>query len=193
MKNTYFYARVSTFDQNLDRQIIAANECGVPPENVFTEKLSGKDTKRPVLQQLMAKVGSGDTVIVESISRFARNTRDLLDLVEKLNVKEVEFISLKENIDTTTPTGRFMLTVFGAMSEWERDIIKQRQSEGIMAARARGVQFGRPIKKPPANFAEIVKLWEHGKLPFAEVLQRTGLKQATFYNRLREFRSKKRG
>jgi len=112
-----FYARVSAFDQNLDRQLIAANGRGIPSANVFTEKLSGKDTNRPELQRHMGVVESGDTVIVESISRFARNTRDLLDLVEKLNVMGVEFVSLKENIDTTTPTGKFMLTVFGAVAE----------------------------------------------------------------------------
>jgi len=113
----YFYARVSAADQCLDRQLIAADGRGIPPANIFTEKLSGKDTKRPELKRLMSAVRSGDTVIVESISRFARNTRDLLDLVEKLNAKGVEFVSLKENIDTTTPTGKFMLTVFGAVAE----------------------------------------------------------------------------
>jgi len=118
----YFYARVSASDQNLDRQIISANGCGVALANVFTEKLSGKDAKRPELLRLMATVELGDTVIVESISRFARNTRDLLDLVEKLNAKGVEFVSLKENIDTTTPAGKFMLTVFGAVAELEENL-----------------------------------------------------------------------
>ena len=93
--NIYFYARVSAFDQNLDRQLIAASVCGVSSSKVFTEKLSGKDTKRPELQRLMSTVVPGDTVIVESISRFARNTRDLLDLVERLNIKGVEFISVR--------------------------------------------------------------------------------------------------
>lgn len=185
---TYFYARVSAHDQNLDRQLIAASGRGVPPEMVFTEKISGKDTNRIELQRLIVTVQSGDTIIVESVSRFARNTRDLLDLVEKLNTKGVEFVSLKENIDTTTPTGKFMLTVFGAVAELERGYILQRQREGITAARARGVRFGRPTKKSPVNFDELVKQWERGKLTFDEVLGRTGLKQATFYNRLREYR-----
>ena len=99
----HFYARVSALDQNLSRQLDAANVRGIPAKNVFTEKLSGKDTKRPELKRLMAAAKPGEAVIVESISRFARNTRDLLDLVEKLNAKGVEFISLKESIDTTTP------------------------------------------------------------------------------------------
>jgi len=143
----FFYVRVSAFDQHLDRQLIAASGHGIPSENVFTEKLSGKDTKRPELQRLMMATQSGDSVIVESISRFARNTRDLLDLVEKLNTIGVEFISLKENIDTTTPTGKFMLTVFGAVAELERGYLLQRQTEGIAAAKLRGVRFGRPMKR----------------------------------------------
>ena len=187
----FFYARVSAFDQNLDRQLIAASGQGVPLANVFTEKKSGKDTKRPMLQQLMVAVQSGDSVVVESISRFARNTRDLLDLVEKLNAKGVEFISLKENIDTTTPTGKFMLTVFGAVAELERGYLLQRQAEGIAAARARGVHLGRPIIKPPENFPALVKHWERGKLAFEDVLKQTGLTEATFYRRLREHRVSK--
>ena len=190
MKNTYFYARVSTFEQNLDRQIMAANSCGVPPSNVFTEKLSGKDTKRPALQQLMTAVRPGDTVIVESFSRFSRSTRDLLDLVDKLIAKKVEFISLKESIDTSTPAGKLMLTVFAGLNEFERETTLQRQAEGIAAARKRGVHLGRPIKKPPVNFAETVKMWEQKKLTIEQALEQTGLKQATFYNRLREFRNK---
>ena len=188
----YFYARVSAQDQNLDRQLTAANERGVLSTNVFTEKLSGKDTKRTELQRLMAMVQSGDTVIVESISRFARNTRDLLDLVERLNAKGVEFVSLKENIDTTTPTGKFMLTVFGAVAELERGYILQRQREGITAARARGVRFGGTVIKPPDNFAELVKQWERGKMSLAELLEQTGLKESTFYRRLRELRLTKK-
>lgn len=187
----FFYARVSTLDHCLDRQLIAANERRIPKENTFAEKLSGKDIKRPELQRLMAIVKPGDVLTVESISRFARNTRDLLDLVEKLNAKGVEFVSLKENIDTTTITGKFMLTVFGAVGELERGYILQRQAEGIVAARARGVHMGRPIKRSPENFATVVKQWEHGKLTFSEALRHTGLKQATFYNRLREHRATK--
>ena len=182
----YFYARVSAVDQNLDRQLSAACDRGIPTSNVFTEKLSGKDTKRPELQRLMAVVRSGDAVVVESISRFARNTRDLLDLVEKLNAKGVEFVSLKENIDTTTPTGKFMLTVFGAVAELERGYTLQRQAEGIAAARARGVHMGRPALSPPENFMELAKLWECGELTTMALKQQTGLAENTLYRRLQE-------
>ena len=184
----FAYIRVSSREQQEHRQIIAMEARGIPAERIYLEKLSGKDTKRPVLQKLMNAVKAGDTVVVESISRFARNARDLLDLVEKLTKKGVEFISLKENINTTTPTGRFMLTVFAAVAELEREHILERQAEGIAAAKARGKHLGRPIKRSPENFADVVKHWERGGINFDEALKQTGLKQATFYNRLREFR-----
>ena len=188
----YAYIRVSSKDQQDSRQFIAMESRGIPPERIFSEKQSGKDTKRPELQTLMSIVKKGDTIVVESISRFARNTRDLLGLVEKLTQKEVEFISLKEYIDTATPTGRFTLTIFAAIAELERECTLLRQAEGIVAAKSRGVKFGRPIKKPPENFNHVVKQWERGKISFADALEQTGLKQATFYNRLRELRSRRR-
>ena len=119
------YIRVSTQEQNTLRQELILAELGV--EELFIDKSSGKNAKRPELQRMMDYVRQGDTVVVESISRFARNTRDLLELVEKLTEKQVEFISKKEAIDTSTPTGKFMLTVFGAVAELEREYILQRQ------------------------------------------------------------------
>jgi len=188
----FAYVRVSTKDQQDTRQLIAMEHRGIPPERIFSEKVSGKDTKRPQLQLLMNTVQMGDIVVVESISRFARNTKDLLGLVEKLTAKGVEFVSLKEHIDTTTPTGRFTLTIFAAIAELERECTLLRQAEGIAAAKAQGKHLGRPIKKPPKNFAEVVKQWERGKISFDEALRQTGLKQATFYNRLRESRHRKK-
>jgi DNA invertase Pin-like site-specific DNA recombinase len=188
---SYFYVRVSTAEQSEDRQLAAANDLKILPENIHIDKQSGKNTARPGLQKLLSIVRKGDTVIVESVSRFARNTRDLLNLIDKLTAKGVEFVSQKEHIDTATHTGKFMLTVFGAVAELERGYILQRQAEGIKAARARGVRFGRPIKKPPENFPTLVKQWERGELPISAVLERTGLKKATFYNRLREYRTAK--
>ena len=121
------YIRISTADQNIARQEVLMRELGV--ENMFIDRMSGKNTNRPELQRMLSFVREGDTVIVESISRFARNTRDLLDLVEQLTLKQVEFVSKKEAIDTTTPTGKFMLTVFGAVAELEREYILQRQTD----------------------------------------------------------------
>ena len=184
----YAYVRVSTKEQQDLRQFMAMESRGIPPERIFSEKVSGKDTKRPQLQILIDTAQKGDTVVVESISRFARNTRDLLGLVEKLTAKGVDFVSLKEHIDTTTPTGRFTLTVFAAIAELERECTLLRQAEGIAAAKAQGKHMGRPLKKPPENFSLVVKEWEHGNITFEEVKELTGLKRATFYNRLRELR-----
>ena len=118
------YIRISTVGQNTARQEVLMRELGV--EKVFVDRMSGKSADRPELKAMMAFVRQGDTVVVESISRFARNTKDLLELVEQLTVKGVEFISKKEAIDTTTPTGKFMLTIFGAVAELEREYILQR-------------------------------------------------------------------
>ena len=123
------YVRVSTTDQNTARQEVLMQELGV--EQVFIDRMSGKNTDRPELQRMLAFARAGDTIIVESISRFARNTRDLLELVEQLTAKGIEFVSKKEAIDTSTPTGKFMLTVFGAVAELERGYLLQRQKEGI--------------------------------------------------------------
>jgi len=188
----YAYIRVSTKEQQDLRQFIAMEGRGIPPERIFSEKVSGKDTKRPQLQSLMDTVQKGDTVLVESISRFARNTRDLLGLVEKLTAKGVEFVSLKEHIDTTTPTGRFTLTIFAAIAELERECTLIRQAEGIAAAKAQGKHMGRPLKKTPENFNLVVKEWECDKLPFDDVLKQTCLIRATFYNRLKELRGGKK-
>jgi len=139
------YVRVSTQEQNTDRQEVMMRKLEV--DEMFIDKASGKNTDRPELHRMMEYVRKGDTVVVESISRFARNTRDLLELVEKLTEKNVEFISIKEAIDTTTPTGKFMLTVFAAVSELERDYILQRQREGIAIAKKQGKYRGRPAKE----------------------------------------------
>jgi len=111
-----------------------------------------------------------------------------LELVEKLTARGVEFISQKEHIDTTTPTGKFMLTVFAAVAELERGYILQRQREGIRAAQAKGVRFGRPIAEAPDNFGALVRLWERKQIDLEEALRQSGLKEATFYRRLREYR-----
>ena len=143
------YVRVSTQEQNTIRQEVMLRELGV--DEIFIDKASGKNADRPELKRMMEYVRKGDTVIVESISRFARNTRDLLELVERLTAREVEFVSRKEAIDTTTPTGKFMLTVFAAVAELEREYILQRQREGIAIAKQQGKYLGRPAKNIPTS------------------------------------------
>ena len=178
------YVRVSTQEQNTIRQEKLMESLNV--DELFLDKASGKNAEqRPELQRMMEYVRKGDTVVVESISRFARNTRDLLELVEKLTAKEVGFISQKEAIDTTTPTGKFMLTVFGAVAELEREYILQRQQEGIAIAKANGVYKGRkPIQRP--NFKQVVQLWRGGEISAAEAMRRLDLKPSTFYRKVRE-------
>ena len=176
------YIRISTTDQNTARQEVLMKELGV--EQVYIDRMSGKNTDRPELKRMMNFVREGDEVIVESISRFARNTRDLLDLVEQLTAKGVEFISKKEAIDTTTPTGKFMLTVFGAVAELEREYTLQRQKEGIAIAKENGIYKGRkPIEHD--NFASVVSLWKQEKITAVEAMKRLNMKPSTFYRKVK--------
>lgn len=177
------YIRVSTQEQNTIRQEVLMESLGV--DKVYIDRMSGKSTERPELKKMMEYVRQGDTVIVESISRFARNTRDLLELVERLTVKGVEFVSKKEAIDTTTPTGKFMLTVFGAVAELEREYILQRQQEGIEIAKSQGKYKGRkPIQR--SNFNQIVALWRSGEITAREAMRRLDMKPSTFYRKVQE-------
>ena len=179
------YVRVSTEEQNTARQEALMEALNV--DEIFIDKISGKSRERPELQRMLTFVRKGYVVVVESISRFARNTKDLLELVEQLTAKGVEFVSKKEAIDTTTPTGKFMLTIFGAVAELEREYILQRQSEGIAIAKEQGVYKGRqPIVRP--DFEQIVKLWRGGKLTAVEAQRRLDMKPSTFYRRVKELR-----
>ena len=158
-------------------------ELGV--DQVFIDRMSGKNTERPELKRMMGFVREGDTVIAESISRFARNTKDLLELVEQLAAKRVEFVSKKEAIDTTTPTGKFMLTVFGAVAELEREYILQRQKEGIAIAKENGVYKGRrPIVHP--EFDAVVSEWRSGKITAVEAMRQLDMKSSTFYRKVKK-------
>ena len=174
------YIRVSTQEQNTIRQEVLMQALGV--EQVFIDRMSGKNLARPELQKLLAFVRTGDCVIVESISRFARNTRDLLELIERLQSKQVQFVSKKEAIDTTTPTGKFMLTVFGAVAELEREYILQRQREGIAIAKANGVYKGRKPIQPP-EFEKVMTRWQRREITAAEAMRQMGMSKSTFYRR----------
>lgn len=174
------YIRVSTQEQNTIRQEVLMKSLGV--DEIYIDRMSGKNANRPELQKMMEYVRKGDTIIVESISRFARNTRDLLELVEKLTAKGVEFVSRKEAIDTTTPTGKFMLTVFGAVAELEREYILQRQREGIAIAKEQGKYKGRkPIEAP--EFEQVTARWKSGAITAAEAMRTLHMTKTTFYRR----------
>ena len=180
------YIRVSTQEQNTLRQEVLMESLGV--DEVYIDRMSGKNTNRPELQKMMGDVRRGDTVIVESSSRFARNTRDLLELVERLTAKGVEFVSKKEAIDTTTPTGKFMLTVFGAVAELEREYILQRQREGIAIAKEQGKYKGRkPIVA--SEFEQVTAKWRIGDITAAEAMRMLHMSKTTFYRRAKHQRS----
>jgi len=178
------YIRVSTAEQNTARQEVLLEELGV--SRVYIDKMSGKSADRPKLKEMLEFVREGDMVVVESISRFARNTRDLLELVDMLTEKGVEFISKKENIDTTTPAGKFMLTVFAAVAELERGYILDRQREGIAIAKSEGKYKGRPPKKIDEDlWNELYARWKNGEITAVEFMKKVGLRKSAFYERVK--------
>jgi DNA invertase Pin-like site-specific DNA recombinase len=157
-------------------------------EKVYTDKVSGKNTDRPELQKMMDFVREGDSLVVESISRFARNTKDLLELTDVLDKKNVQFISQKENIDTSTPTGKFMLTVFGAIAQLERESILERQAEGIAIAKAEGRMTGRP-KKAVDTFESVYFDVQAGRKSARQAAKELGIARSTWYRKVKEYNS----
>lgn len=178
------YIRVSTKEQNTSRQDVLMKQLGV--QKVYTDKTSGKDTDRPELRKMMDFVREGDSVVVESISRFARSTKDLLELTATLESKGVQFVSKKENIDTHTPQGKFMLAIFGAMAELERDNILQRQAEGIAIAKAEG-RMGRPRIR--FDFLSAYRDVKAGRKSASKVCKELGIARSTWYRRVEEYES----
>ena len=178
------YVRISTREQNTARQDELMKSLEV--EKVYTDKISGKSKDRPELQKMMDFVREGDILVVESISRFARNVRDLLDLTAALGEKKVQFISQKENIDTSTSAGKFVLTVFGAMAELEREYIRDRQKEGIEIAKAEGRMKGRP-KKQIDDFESVYNDVKAGKLSATKAAKQLGISRSTWYRKAREY------
>jgi len=183
------YVRVSSPDQKIDRQTDLMEQLGV--EKIYIDKLSGKNADRPELKEMLSFLREGDTLIVESISRLARNVRDLLELIEKLDEKGVKFISKKEHIDTSTPTGKLVLTILGAIAEMERETILERQAEGIHAAQRRGVQFGRPPAVYPENWESVYVRWKDGSIRAVEAMRLLGLKKTKFYDLVKSYEKKK--
>jgi len=184
------YIRVSSEGQNIARQEELMRELDV--EKIYIEIASGSRAKREKLLELMDFVREGDVVIVESISRFARNAKDLLELLELLAQKGVAFVSKKEALDTTTPSGRFMLTVFGAVAELEREYLVQRQREGIAQAKKDGKYKGRkPILIDHTLWDSVHKQWRAGKITAIQAQKRLGLSPSTFYRRVKEYEATK--
>ena len=141
------YVRVSTIEQNEERQIEGLKKYNI--EKWLTEKASAKDTNRPELQNLLEFAREGDTIYIHDFSRLARSTKDLLDLVDTFNRKKVNLVSNKENLDTSTPTGKLMLTMIAAINEFERANLLERQKEGIAIAKRKGIYKGRKAVSIP--------------------------------------------
>lgn len=181
------YARVSTVEQNLDRQLVAFEENNV--EKVFQDKASGKNTDRPQLQAMLDFVREGDTVIVTELARLGRDTKDLLTIIDQLQAKGVEFRSLKDNIDTNTPTGRLMLTMLSAIGQFERECILERQREGIAIAKEQGKYKGRQAKELP-QFEELYGKYLAREIPSkTELAKLLGISRVTLDRRIKEYES----
>ena len=180
------YIRVSTEHQETARQQEIVGNYGV--ERIFSEKISGANTDRPQLKAMLDYVREGDTLYVESISRLGRSTKDLLNIIDSLTAKGVTLISNKENIDTNSPTGKFMLTVFAALSQLEREQLKQRQREGIEIAKVQGKYTGRkPIPIDWTKFGQLYGEWKLKKITARDFMKKMNLTANTFYRRVREY------
>lgn len=185
------YVRVSTEGQNTERQEETMARLNV--EKVFMDKVSGKDVgNRKGLQDMLAFVREGDVLVVDSISRLARNVRDLLKIVDYLKEKSVEFVSVKESVDTSTPQGMFVLTIWGAMAEMEREFIRERAKEGIEIAKREGKYRGRePIAIDEDDFKKYYGLWKSGKITAVQAMNSLGIKNNTFYRRVKAYEGAK--
>lgn len=184
------YVRVSTEEQNTDRQLTIMES--YKATKIFTEKISGKNTDRPQLKAMLDYIREGDTLVIESYSRLARSTADLIKLVELLNAKGVNLISDKENIDTTTPQGKLMFTIFAGLSEFERTCLLQRQREGIAEAKKRGAYKGRqPIKVDESKFKSVYTRWKAGEITARQAQRELDLKADTFYRRVKAYEQNK--
>ncbi|MDR2420479.1 MAG: recombinase family protein [Oscillospiraceae bacterium] len=197
----YGYARVSSAEQNELRQLIALKAAKVPENNIFIDKQSGKDFDRPRYRALLKRLKPGDLLVILSIDRLGRNYDAIIENWRVLTKERGVDICVMDMplLDTRrdknllgTFIADLVLQVLSFVAQSERENIKSRQAQGIAAAKAKGVRFGRPVKKPPENFGELVRRYERGKLPLADALAETGLKEATFYRRLGEYRASKR-
>ncbi len=193
----YGYVRVSSTDQNEDRQMIALDEANVPEENIFIDKQSGKDFDRPNYKKLIRKLKSGDLLYILSIDRLGRNYEEIQKqwriLTKKIGIDicvlDMPLLDTRQGKDLMgTFIADLVLQILSFVAQSERENIRKRQSEGIAAAKAKGVKFGRPEKNIPDNFARLVHDWEKKKLPLSEVLKQCDMSEATFYRRLREYR-----
>ena len=178
------YIRVSSIEQNTESQKSLLGNVGM--DKLFEEKLSGKNTARPQLQMMLDYVREGDTVYVKDLSRLARNTKDLLDIVEYLNNKGVGLFSIKESIDTTSNFGKLMITFLGAIYEFERANLLERQRDGIAVAKKQGKYKGRKQVPKPANFKEVYQKWLNRQITSISAIRELNISEYAFYKFVRE-------
>ena len=179
------YIRVSTVEQHEDRQVKDLIENG-KVSKVFIDKMSGKDTNRPQLKAMLDYVREGDTVVVSEYSRLARSTRDLIDIVETLKAKGVNVISMKENYDNNTPQGRLILKIFMDIAEFERELMLQRQREGIAIAKANGKYKGRQSKQKPDDWESLKAMYMSRQITVSEIAKRCDVSRPIVYKWLKE-------
>ena len=166
------------------RQEVALADC----DKVFIDKASGKNTERPQLHAMLDYVWEGEVLVVESYSRLSHSTADLLRIVETLKSKGVNFISLKERTDTTTPQGELVMTIFAGIAQFEREQLLQRQREGIAIAKEQGKYKGRQrIAIDDTAFEKTYAEWKGGRITAVKAMERLGIKPNTFYRRVREY------
>lgn len=193
----YGYVRISSTDQNEDRQMLALKEADGPDKNIFMDKQSGKDFDHPNYKKLVRKLKSGDLLYILSIDRLGRNYEEIQSQWRELTkeigidirVLDMPLLDTRNGKDLMgTFIADLVLQILSFVAQSERENIKKRQAEGIAAAKAKGVKFGRPEKEVPDDFGRIVRDWEQKKLPFEEVLKKCNMSEETFYRRLREYR-----
>lgn len=173
------YIRVSTIDQNEARQKEALQNYNI--DKWYIEKISGKNTDRPEFKKMMDYVRESDTLYIKDFSRLSRSTSDLLNIIETLEKRKITLISLKENIDTSTPTGKLMLTMIGAINEFERTNLLERQKEGIEIAKKQGKYKGRKAIEKPENWEEVYILYLKREITATEAMRKLNLKKDIFY------------
>lgn len=178
------YARVSTNDQNLDRQFDQLTKYGC--ERIFMEKVSGSKRERPELERMIDMLRKGDTVVMTELTRLSRSVKDLFDIVETIHSKHADIKSLKEPwLDTTTPQGKLLFTIFAGISQFDRDIIRQRTMEGLSSARARGRKGGRP-KAALQKMELALKMYDSKDYSISEIEHATGISKSTLYRYLKK-------
>lgn len=201
MGEIYGYVRVSSTDQNEDRQMLAMQEAGVPEYNIFMDKQSGKNFERQQYLKLRRKLKAGDLFYVLSIDRLGRNYEEIQNqwriLTKEIGVDicviDMPLLDTRNGKDLMgTFIADLVLQILSFVADNERTNIRKRQQQGIIAAKARGVRFGRPETPIPSDFGEIVKKWEKGYITVDDAIQKCGMSQATFYRRLREYRLSKK-